>query len=149
MGIEALKARIGEVTPPGDWLLITQQMINEFAELTGDHQWIHLDAERCRRESPYGTTIAHGMLIQSLIPKLIGEKPSWMTGFSAGINLGSDKVRFTAPVRTGSRIRATSSISKLSEAGNGAVRIVTAVTIEIEGEAKPACHAELVGILYP
>lgn len=149
MGIEALRDRIGEVAPAGAWVLVTQEMINQFAELTGDHQWIHLDVERCERESPYGTTIAHGMLVQSLIPQLLGEKPNWMDGFSARINLGSDKVRFTAPVRAGSHIRATSSLSNVRDAGNGAVRTVTAVTVEIQGETKPAAHAELVGILYP
>ncbi len=124
-------------------------MINQFADLTGDHQWIHLDIERCREESPYGTTVAHGMLIQSLIPKLLGDDPDWLEGFSAGINLGSDRVRFTTPVRAGSRIRARRSIANVVDAGNGAVRIVTPITVEVEGEQKPACYAELVGVLYP
>lgn len=149
MDIEALRERIGELSPPGGWVTISQQMIDEFAELTGDYQWIHLDRERCEKESPYGTTVAHGMLIQSLIPKLLGDGPNWMEGFSAGINLGSDRVRFMAPVRSGSRIRCRWSIAKVKDAGNGAVRIVTEITIEIEGETKPACHAGLVGILYP
>jgi len=149
MSMESLRKRIGELSPPGEWVTVSQEMINQFAELTGDNQWIHLDRERCERESPYGTTVAHGMLVQSLIPKLLGDDPNWMEGFSAGINLGSDKVRFMAPVRSGSRIRCRWSISKVSEAANGGVRIVTPITIEIDGETKPACHAELVGILYP
>lgn len=149
MSIESLRDRIGILSPPGEWVTISQEMINEFAEITGDYQWIHLDRERCEQESPYGTTVAHGMLVQSLIPKLLGDGPNWMSGFSAGINLGSDKVRFMAPVRSGSRIRCRWSISNVNDASNGAVRIVTAISVEIEGETKPACHAELVGILYP
>ena len=149
MSVEALKMRIGETSPPGPWVTVTQEMINQFADLTGDHQWIHLDAERCDSESPYGTTVAHGMLIQSLIPRLLSDGPNWLNGFSAGINLGSDRVRFTAPVRSGSRIRAHSSISKVIDAGEGAARVVTLVTIQVEGEQKPACYAELVSVLYP
>ena len=149
MNVETLRQRIGEASAPGDWLEVTQAMIEDFAELSGDHQWIHVDVERCRRESPYGTTVAHGMLVQSLIPKLIGDSLDWMQEIGAGINLGSDKVRFTAPVRSGSRIRARWRIADLAEGRDGAVRIVTAVTIDVEDESKPACHAELVGLLYP
>ena len=149
MNVEGLQARIGETSPPGPWVTVTQEMINQFADLTGDHQWIHLDTERCDRESPYGTTVAHGMLIQSLIPRLLSDGPNWLEGFSAGINLGSDRVRFTAPVRSGSRVRAHWSIAKVINAGEGAARVVTRVTIEVEGEQKPACYAELVSVLYP
>ncbi len=149
MSIADIESLVGESSPPGDWLTVTQDMIVEFADLTGDHQWIHLDVDRCRRESPYGTTVAHGMLIQSLIPKLLGATPSWMAGFSAGINLGSDKVRFTNPVRTGSRIRASWTVSNVADAGDAAVRMIICVTVEVEGESKPACIAELVSVLYP
>ena len=149
MKVESLRERIGEHSPPGEWMTVTQDMINQFADLSGDHQWIHVDQERCRKESPYGTTVAHGMLIQSLIPKLLGDGPGWWEGFSTGINLGSDKVRFSAPVRSGSRIRCRWSIKTVTDAENGAVRIVTPVTVEVEGESKPACYAELVGILRP
>ena len=149
MDIDSLRARIGEPSPPGEWIRVTQEMINRFADLTGDRQWIHLDEERCERESPYGTTVAHGMLIQSLIPRLIGDNPEWLQGFSAGVNLGSDKVRFTTPVRAGHRIRARWSIKEVTDAPNNAVRIVTPITVEVEGESKPACYAELVGVLYP
>jgi acyl dehydratase len=149
MSIVALKSQVGLPLPPGEWVTVTQEMINRFADLTGDHQWIHLDEERCRRQSPYGATIAHGMLIQSIIPLLIGGTPDWMQGFSAGVNYGSDKVRFSAPVRAGSRIRGHSMIKEVKDMPNGSVRIVNAFTIEIEGETKPACYAELVGVLYP
>ena len=161
MNVEALRARIGEASAPGDWLEVTQAMIDEFAALSGDYQWIHVDAERCRRESPYGTTVAHGMLVQSLIPKLIGDGMDWMQQFGAGINLGSDKVRFTAPVRSGSRIRARWRLADVAEGRDGAIRIVRAVTIDVEadngnngnsgnkGDNKSACYAELVGLLYP
>ena len=149
MSIETLKAQVGQTHPPGEWVEISQAMIDQFADLTGDHQWIHLDEERCRRESPYGSTVAHGMLVQSMIPKLLGENPSWLEGFSAGINYGSDKVRFSAPVRAGARIRSRWTLKEARDAGKGAVRMVTAITIEIEDEDKPACYAELVGMLYP
>ena len=149
MAIENLQARVGKAAQTGEWITITQEIINRFADLTGDHQWIHIDEERCRRESPYGSTIAHGMLVQAIIPKLMSGGDDWMEGFSAGINYGSDKVRFTAPVRAGARIRARSVIKEVTELDNGSVRVVNAVTVEIEGEDKPACYAELVGLLYP
>ena len=149
MGLAALQSRLGQASPPGEWVEVSQAMINQFADLTGDHQWIHLDEERCRRESPYGTTIAHGLLVQALVPKLLGETPDWLDGFSAGINYGSDKVRFSAPVKSGARIRARSALKDVADAGRGAVRVVTAITIEIEGESKPACYAEMVALLYP
>jgi acyl dehydratase len=129
--------------------MVSQQMIRQFADLTGDHQWIHLDEERCRRESPYGATIAHGFLVQSLIPGLLGDDPELLKGFSTGINYGSDKVRFMAPVRAGAKIRGISTIKDVSDAGNGAVRVTSAITIEIEGEEKPACYVEQVSLLYP
>jgi len=149
MDVATLQAQIGKSYPPGEWLQVSQQMIQQFADLTGDHQWIHLDVERCRRESPFGSTIAHGLLIQALVPKLGGESPVWLKGVSAGINYGSDKVRFMAPVRAGARIRAGYTIQDVVDAGKGAVRVVTAYTIEIEGESKPACYAEMVALLYP
>jgi len=149
MDVATLQAQIGKSYPPGEWLQVSQQMIQQFADLTGDHQWIHLDVERCRRESPFGSTIAHGLLIQALVPKLGGESPAWLEGVSAGINYGSDKVRFMAPVRAGARIRASYTIQDVVDAGKGAVRVVTAYTIEIEGESKPACYAEMVALLYP
>ena len=144
-----LDAHLGVVHGPGPWVRVTQQMIQAFADLTGDHQWIHLDEERCRRESPYGTTVAHGMMVQSLVPRLFGGDLPWMAGFSGGVNYGSDKVRFTAPVPSGSRIRATWSLTEAVENDNGSVRIVQTVTIEVEGSEKPACVAELVGLLFP
>ena len=149
MSLVALQTRLGQTSAPGEWVMVSQQMIQQFADLTGDHQWIHLDEERCRRESPYGATIAHGFLVQSLIPKLLGDDPELLKGFSAGINYGSDKVRFMAPVRAGARIRGISTIKDVSDVGNGAVRVVTAITIEIEGEKKPACYIEQVSLLYP
>jgi acyl dehydratase len=149
MSVERIKGLVGVASAPGEWLTVTQDMINIFAELTGDAQWIHVDADRCRSESPYGTTIAHGMLIQSLIPKLLGKENTWLEGFSAGINYGSDKVRFSSPVRAGDRIRGHWSIKSVNDAGSGSARVVIAFTIKIDGQDKPACYAELVGLLYP
>lgn len=149
MTIQTLLERVGNDPEYGAWHTVSQEMIDEFAELTGDHQWIHVDVERSKRESPFGTTVAHGMLVQSMIPMLLGESISWMEDFSSGINLGSDKVRFTAPVRSGSRIRGGWSIKSVAEGSAGSVRVIMPVSVEVEGESKPACYAELVSILYP
>ena len=149
MTIQTLLERVGNDPEYGEWHTVTQEMIDRFAELTGDHQWIHVDVERSKRESPFGTTVAHGMLVQSMIPRLLGENISWMKDFSSGINLGSDKVRFTAPVRSGSRIRGGWSIKSVTEGSAGSVRVIMPVSVEVEGELKPACYAELVSILYP
>ena len=147
--MQTLLERVGNDPEYGDWHTVSQEMIDDFAELTGDHQWIHVDVERSKLESPFGTTVAHGMMVQSMIPRLLGANISWMEGFSSGINLGSDKVRFTAPVRSGSRIRGSWSIKSVAEGSAGSVRVIMPVNVEVEGETKPACYAELVSILYP
>jgi acyl dehydratase len=143
-GIEDLEALKGQTIGPGPWREVTQEMIDQFAELTGDHQWIHVDVERAKRESPFGTTIAHGNLTLSLIDGL-RQGLSEHTGFKMGVNYGWNKVRFPAPVPTGSRLRCSVEIVDIDELGGGWYQAVTRFTVEIEGGEKPACVADSVG----
>jgi acyl dehydratase len=119
-------------------------MVNEFADLTGDHQWIHVDVERARRESPFGTTVAHGNLTLSLIDGLRQDLSEW-TGFKLGVNYGWNKVRFPAPVLVGARVRCYAQIVEVSEVGGDWHQVVTRFTVELEGSEKPACVADSVG----
>lgn len=143
--INALSARIGESFGPGDWLTIDQPVIDAFAELTLDRQWIHIDPDRARSESPFGGTVAHGLLIASLIPHLIEGAP-WLLA-TMGVNYGIDHMRFITPVTAGSRIRAQSRLERVEAYGERGARIATKVTVEIEGASKPACVAEMIGLL--
>ena len=141
-----LAAYIGRALEPGDWIVISQQMIDKFAEATGDHQWIHIDVERANREMPGGKTIAHGYLSVSLLPRMA------MTVFkvrqkSRGVNYGSNKVRFTAPVPSGSRIRLRQKIL-LVEPIEGGVRLTTHNEIEVEGSDRPAAIAETMQLVF-
>ena len=130
----------------GEPVEVTQDMVNQFAEVTGDHQWIHIDVERCKKESPFGGPIAHGFLTLSLLPALQGSlstDPEALKGVAMGINYGLDKVRFPSPVRVGKRVRAKRELIGADlVAGGSAVQAKYKVTIEIEGEGKPACVAE-------
>ncbi len=143
-GIEEAKAMIGETIGPGEWRQVTQADIDDFARLCGDDQWIHVDVERARTESPFGTTVAHGNLTLSMIDgmrlRLIES-----TGFKMGVNYGWNKVRFPAPVPAGSRIRASAEIVTIDEVGGGWYQQVTRFTVEVEGNEKPCCVAESVG----
>jgi acyl dehydratase len=143
-GIEQLQELIGSEIGPTDWLEITQEDIDKFADVSRDHQWIHVDSERAAKESPYGTTVAHGDLTLSLIehlrPQLIRN-----TGVKMGINYGFDKVRFPAAVPAGSRIRARAEIVSVKELGDGWWHVVTKFNVEGEGQDKPVCVAESVG----
>lgn len=141
----ALAARIGESWGPSGWQAVDQPMIDAFAALSGDRQWIHVDPERARRESPFGGTVAHGLLVLALVPALVAPAP-WLHA-RAGVNLGSNRLRFISPVRAGARIRALAELAGVAEQGGG-VRITTLVTVELEGSAKPACSVELIGLLY-
>lgn len=143
-GIEQLQELIGRELGPTDWLEITQEDIDKFADVSRDHQWIHVDTERAAKESPYGTTVAHGDLTLSLIehlrPQLIRN-----TGVKMGINYGFDKVRFPAAVPAGSRIRARAEVMSVKELGDGWWHVVTKFIVEGEGQEKPVCVAESVG----
>jgi acyl dehydratase len=142
--IEGLRELIGKELGPTDWLEITQEDVDKFAEVSRDHQWIHVDRERAARESPYGTTVVHGNLTLSLIdwfrPQLIQN-----SGVKMGINYGFDRVRFPAAVSTGGRVRARAQLLSIDELGDGWWHVVTKFTIEGEGQQKPVCVAESVG----
>ncbi len=142
-GIEQFRELIGQELGPTDWLEVTQEDIDKFADVSRDHQWIHVDPERAAAESPYGTTVAHGNLTLSLVdyfrPQLIHA-----TGMRMGINYGFDRVRFPAAVPAGSRIRARAEVVSVEELGDGWWHLVTRFTIEGEGQDKPVCVAESV-----
>jgi acyl dehydratase len=145
-GIEGVKALAGKELGTGEWLEITQERIDAFADATDDHQWIHVDPERAKA-GPFGTTIAHGFLTLSLtLPLLRGAGPR-VEGVKMAINYGLDRVRFPAPVRVGRRIRAHSKNLSVNEV-EGGVQVVNEVTVEIEGEPKPACVAQMVARYY-
>jgi acyl dehydratase len=131
---------------PTDWLAIEQDRVDGFADVTGDHQWIHVDVERARA-GPFGGTIAHGYLTMSLVnhflPQLIEVR-----GFAHAVNVGADRLRFLNPVKVGSRIRATGEIVSIEEI-KGAIQSVVRVTIEIEGQTKPACVLDTISRYFP
>jgi acyl dehydratase len=143
-GIEELKALAGQTIGPSDWREVTQGDIDTFAALSRDHQWIHVDVERAKTESPFGTTVAHGNLTLSMID---GFRPELLesTGFKLGVNYGWNKIRFPAPVPAGSRIRASVETLSVDDLGGGWHQITQKWTVEVEGSEKPACVAETVG----
>jgi acyl dehydratase len=143
---DSLSALAGSEIGVSDWLTIDQARINLFAEATGDRQWIHLDRERAKTDLPGGRTIAHGYLTLSLIPALI-EGLLRIEGLTRGINYGADKVRFTAMVPEGSRVRARQKLLRVTPRGGG-LELVCEITIEIEGENRPALMAETIAIIY-
>ena len=143
-GIEDLRALKDQLVGPSRWREVTQEMVNQFAELTGDDQWIHVDVERAKAESPFGTTIAHGNLTLSLIDGLRRDL-SEVSGFKLGVNYGWNKVRFPAPVLVGARVRCYSQIVEVSDVGGGWHQVVTRFTVEAEGGEKPVCVADSVG----
>jgi acyl dehydratase len=145
-GIEDVRALQDQLVGPSAWREVTQEMVDRFAELTGDHQWIHTDVERAKAESPFGTTIAHGNLTLSLIDGLRKDLNDW-TGFKMGVNYGWNKVRFPAPVPVGSRVRCYAQIVELTDVGGGWHQIVTRFTVERDGGEKPVCVADSVGRL--
>ena len=137
----------GQDMGTSDWVLIDQDRINKFADATGDHQWIHVDVERAKKEMPGGKTIAHGYLTLSLIP-MLGGQIMRITGVSRGINYGSNKVRFTNMVPVGSRVRARQKLLAAEPKGGG-LQLTNEMTIEIEGQERPACIAETISLVYP
>jgi acyl dehydratase len=143
-GIEDVRALTDEIAGPSAWREVTQEMVDQFAELTGDHQWIHVDVERAKRESPFGTTIAHGNLTLSMIDGMRRDLNDW-SGFKLGVNYGWNKVRFPAPVPVGSRLRCFAQIVEVDDLGGGWHQVVTRLTVEIEGGEKPVCVADSVG----
>ena len=143
---EDMDAYVGQTLGASEWIAVTQDMIDLFAEATGDHQWIHVDVERARTEMPGGSTIAHGFLTLSLLPRLSATVYRIATR-SRGLNYGSNRVRFTSPVPAGARIR-THLVLKASEPVEGGRRLVSEATVEIEGQTRPALVAETISVVY-
>ena len=137
---------IGRELGPSEWMTVDQATIDKFADATGDHQWIHVDVERARREMPGGKTIAHGYLTLSLVPRM-AQTLMRVKKRSRGLNYGSDKIRFINPVPAGARIRLRQRIADV-ESIPGGVRITSQMTVEIEGHDKPALVAEIISIQY-
>jgi len=144
--LELWNKHVGSEEGVGEWFAIDQSRINAFADATLDHQFIHVDPEKAAKLSPYKVTIAHGFLTLSLIPYLGGKippiEPSAYQGVVMGINYGLDKVRFPSPVKVGSRVRARRTLAQVETSGRSALQLKQIVTIEVEGESKPACIAE-------
>jgi acyl dehydratase len=147
--VEQLKGLIGQETRVGDWHLVTQEEINQFADATGDHQWIHVDPERAR-SGPFGGTIAHGFWTLSAAPFIMrsGQGVQIHLPSRMGINYGLNRVRFINPVRVGKRIRARAKLVSVDEVQPNVIQQISEITVEIEGETKPAMVAESVTRAY-
>lgn len=142
----ALLSAVGERFGPTEWVAIEQDRIDLFAKATDDHQWIHVDPVRAK-DGPFGGTIAHGYLTMSLVNRFLPDLIE-VRGVAMGINIGTDNLRFLNPVRSGGRIRGVGELVKAEEA-KGGVQAVVRVTVEIEGEAKPACVVDTISRFYP
>jgi acyl dehydratase len=151
MTLDELRTLVGKEVGVSGWHEVTQSQIDKFAEVTGDHQWIHLDQERARRESPYGTTIAHGFLTVSMLPTLIDEAVTIDGGskilIKMRVNYGFNRLRFTGAVPSGARIRARFTLSSIKDV-EGGVELVWLATVDVEGRDKPALVAEWLGRTY-
>ncbi len=143
----ALAGYVGKELGITDWVLITQKEINLFADATGDHQWIHVDVERAKKESPFKGPIAHGYFTLSKMPELIGKVLS-VGGSKLTVNYGLNKVRFPSPVPVGKKIRAKVALAGVKDLGKGNQEVEFTVTVEVEGSDKPACVAEVVYRYY-
>jgi acyl dehydratase len=144
-GLDEVKAYVGKELGVSDWHLVTQAAINEFADVTGDHQWIHVDVERAK-ETPFGGTIAHGYYTLSLAPMFSYAMFS-MEGFAFGVNYGLNRVRFPSPMPVGGRVRMRAKLAGVEEIAGGA-QILTELTFEREGGDKPVCVAESLARVY-
>ena len=144
-GIDGLKAKKGEHLGYSDWLEITQERVNEFAEATGDHQWIHVDPERAKA-GPFGGPIAHGYLTISLAPMLLPQVMR-VEGIQMGVNYGINKLRFPSPVPVGSKLRVGASLADVEDIQGGA-QVTVDLTFEVEGKDKPSCVAQAVYRYY-
>jgi len=142
-----LKEAVGKPLGVSDWLEITQERIDKFAEATGDHQWIHVDPERAK-DGPFGATIAHGYLTQSLVNLFLPQIVE-VRGIRMGVNYGADRIRFPAPVPVGSRIRGSAELLEAEDSRDGAVQAKIRVTVEIQGADRPACVIDTISRYYP
>jgi acyl dehydratase len=143
--VDELKTLIGTELGVSDWVTVDQERIQQFADATGDQQWIHVDVERAKRESPMGGPIAHGYMTLSMLPKL-SQTTFHVEGVSARINYGLNKVRFPAPVLAGSRLRARFRLKSVEPTGEGRYLVCSEATVEVEGQERPACVAESLGM---
>jgi acyl dehydratase len=144
--IEKFHALVGEHLGYSEWHVITQEQVNQFADATGDHQWIHVDPERAK-SGPFGGPIAHGYLTLSLAPSFLGEVVT-VTGTTHGVNYGCNKVRFPSPVPVGSKLRLGATLASVEEVKGGGLQVCIALTFEVEGSEKPTCVAEVVYRYY-
>ena len=140
-GIEELKSLVGQEVGSSDWFEVTQSRIDDFANATVDHQWIHIDAERAKTDSPFHSTIAHGFLTLSLLPHLVSQAVKVQGDFKMGINYGLNRLRFVSPVLSGARVRARLTLQSVEDF-QGGNQITWSVTCETEGGQKPALVAE-------
>jgi acyl dehydratase len=145
---DSLKDLIGQEIAVTGWFNVTQERIQQFADATLDHQWIHVDVERARRESPFKAPIAHGFLTLSLLPHFMHEALQIKQGVRLGVNYGLNRVRFVSPVRAGSNIRARITLQSLKDVSPAGVEVVFNATVEVEGGEKPCCVAEWVARYY-
>jgi acyl dehydratase len=145
---DSLKDLVGQEIAVTDWFNVTQERIQQFADATLDHQWIHVDVERAQRESPFKAPIAHGFLTLSLLPHFMHEAIQIKQGVRLGVNYGLNRVRFVSPVRAGSNIRARITLQSQKEVPPNGVEVVFNVTVEVEGSEKPCCVAEWVARYY-
>ena len=144
-GVDEVKAMVGKEIPPSEWHLVTQEDVNTFAEVTGDHQFIHVDPERAA-QTPFGGTIAHGYYTLSLVPQFSYTMVEY-AGFAFGVNYGSNKVRFPAPMHVGARVRMHATIASVEDVPGG-IQVATAVSLESERAEKPVCVAETLTRLF-
>lgn len=145
--IKEFRKRDGQDLPPSQWLEVTQQMVNDFAAATQDHQWIHTDVERAKKESPFGGTIAHGFFSVSMLSKFIMDNVQVKTA-KMGVNYGLEKVRFPHPVPVGSEIRLLTKVAKIENYGESGIKIFWDCTLEIKSIEKPACVGIFISLLF-
>ncbi|CAM3211625.1 acyl dehydratase [Williamsia muralis] len=145
-GIADLEAAVGQELGPSDWFPIEQDRVDGFADVTEDHQWIHVDTEKAA-SGPFGATIAHGFLSLSLVPYFVSQLRR-IEGAKMGVNYGLDRVRFPSPVRAGSRIRGRTVVKTADRIDENSIQLVMRTTIEVEGSDKPGCVADLVSRYY-
>ena len=144
---EELKSLVGQELGVSKWIVVDQERIDRFADATGDHQWIHVDVDRAKRDMPGGTTIAHGYLTLSLVPQMVQDVYK-LEGVRQSLNYGSNRIRFTAPVPSGSRVRGRYLLKATEDVKNNGLKIVGQTTVEIEGGERPACIIESIAIVY-
>ncbi|SHK41796.1 Acyl dehydratase [Maribacter aquivivus] len=144
---KAFRELEGKPLPEGNWIIVTQEMINDFAKATGDHQWIHVDVEKANKYSPFKKPVAHGFLSVSLLSKML-EDLIMVKSAKMGVNYGLNKVRFPSPVLVDSRLRLIGNIDNIEDYGDSGLKVIWNCTVEIKGSEKPACVAEFISLMF-